>query len=58
MFLASFGDIGWRNRRTGEEGLKDLVLALPERMWEVAFLHACKLPEVAEGVVEEWRAFD
>ncbi len=58
VFFVSGGDIGWRDSQIGAEGLKDMVLNMPERMWVLACLHACKLPQVAEIVVEEWQAFD
>ena len=58
VFFISGGDIGWQDRRIGEEGLKNLVLDMPERMWVLACLHACRLPEVAERVVEAWQEFD
>ena len=58
VFFVSGGDIGWQDRRIGAEGLKDLVLDMPERMWVLACLHACKLVDVAERVVEAWQGFD
>ena len=58
VFFLCSGDIGWESRQVGEDGLKDLVLNLPERMWVLACLHACKLIEVAERVVEAWQEFD
>ena len=58
VFFVSGGDIGWQDRQIGEEGLKNLVLDMPERMWVLACLHACRLPEVAERVVEAWQEFD
>ena len=36
VFFVSGGDIGWQNRRIGKEGLKDLVLDMPEPMWLLA----------------------
>lgn len=58
VFLLCGGEIGWEDRRIGEEGLKNLVPNMPERMWVLACLHACKLPEVAKRVVESWQGFD
>ncbi len=58
VFFLCGGDIGWESRQVGDDGLKSLVLSLPERMCVLACLQACQLIEVAERVVEAWQEFD
>lgn len=58
VFFLCGGDIDWKSRQVGEDGLKDLVLNLPERLWVLACLQACHLSEVAERVAENWQTFD
>ena len=58
VFFLCGGDIGWKDRKIGEQGLTDLVLDSSERMWVLACLSACKLSDVAGRVVEAWQEFD
>ncbi len=58
VFFLCGGDIDWASRQVGEDGLKSLVLNLPERMWVLACLQACNLKDVAARVMEAWQGFD
>ena len=58
VFFLCGGDLGWESRQIGEDGLRNLVLNLPERLWVLACLQACRLSEVAETVMEAWQEFD
>ena len=58
MFFLCDGGLGWESRQIGEDGLSDLVLNLPERLWVLACLQACQLTEVVERVMEARQRFD
>lgn len=58
VFYVAGGDIGWDNRLVGAEAVGGIVLNWPERFWVLACLHANKLSDEADRVMQAWSAFD